>query len=49
MASQAASGIQQRKIREDFEFIKEIGEGSFSTVHLAKDKSTGNLFASIKF
>lgn len=34
-----------KKNKEDFIFLKEIGEGSFSTVHLAKDKSTDKLFA----
>ena len=33
------------KTRSDFVFLKEIGEGSFSTVHLAKEISTGNQFA----
>lgn len=34
-----------KKFKENFQFLKVIGEGSFSTVHLAKDKETGKLFA----
>ncbi|CAF0845092.1 unnamed protein product [Brachionus calyciflorus] len=33
------------KTRGDFDFIKEIGEGSFSTVHLVKEKKSGQHFA----
>ena len=37
-----------KKSKENYEFIKVIGEGSFSTVHLAKDKKSGSLFASMR-
>uniref|UniRef100_F1L3L1 non-specific serine/threonine protein kinase n=1 Tax=Ascaris suum TaxID=6253 RepID=F1L3L1_ASCSU len=33
------------KCRADFTFLAELGEGSFSTVSLAKEKSTGREFA----
>ncbi len=35
-----------KKTKEDFTFLNIIGEGSFSTVHLAKEISSGKLFAS---
>lgn len=30
---------------EDFEFIKKIGEGSYSSVHKVKNKINGNIYA----
>lgn len=34
-----------KKTNDDFTYLKVIGEGSFSTVHLAKEKSSEKLFA----
>lgn len=36
------------KTKSDFYFLRTIGDGSFSTVHLAEEKSTGLKFASRK-
>ncbi|KAJ1561970.1 pkb-activating kinase-like protein [Cladochytrium tenue] len=36
---------QQKKIPQDFEFGRILGEGSYSTVILAKERSTGREFA----
>ena len=35
-----------KKIRSDFIFLNQIGEGSFSYVHLVEEKKTGKKFAS---
>ncbi len=39
-------GGSLKKTRSDFIFLKTIGEGSFSTVYLAEEKSSGLKFAS---
>ena len=46
--SNATSKEAARKTKDCFEFMKEIGEGSFSTVYLAKDIKSGVFFASKK-
>ncbi len=38
-----------KKTKEDFTFLSVIGEGSFSTVHLAKEISSEKLFASKQY
>ncbi|KAI1708489.1 protein kinase domain-containing protein [Ditylenchus destructor] len=44
MTGAADTKLQQRK-RSDFLFLEELGEGSFSTVHLATEKSSSRKFA----
>ncbi|VDK50872.1 unnamed protein product [Anisakis simplex] len=44
-AENAGKDKSKHKSRSDFTFIRELGEGSFSTVHLAKEKSTDREFA----
>lgn len=40
-----SKGECAKKTNDDFTYLKVIGEGSFSTVHLAKEKSSEKLFA----
>ena len=40
-----SQSIEQKKTLEDYEFIKQIGEGAFGKVYLAKEKATGRMFA----
>ena len=35
----------KKKNIEDYEFIKQIGEGAFGLVYLAKEKETSRIFA----
>lgn len=36
---------QSLRVRDDFLFLHELGEGSFSTVYLATERSTSRRFA----
>lgn len=46
--SEESDSLAHRKVRSDFVFIRQIGEGSFSSVYLVEDKKSGNKFASNK-
>eukprot|EP00035_Acanthoeca_spectabilis_P015438 m.307333 g.307333 ORF g.307333 m.307333 type:complete len:561 (-) comp16361_c0_seq8:1441-3123(-) len=37
--------VSRKKTRDDFTIMKVLGKGSYSTVHLAEEKSTGKTFA----
>ncbi|MFH4979961.1 hypothetical protein AB6A40_006670 [Gnathostoma spinigerum] len=42
--NQSETGVKHMQ-RSDFSFLKELGEGSYSTVYLAREKSTNREFA----
>lgn len=44
--AKSKSGVRTSRSANDFRFGKTIGEGSFSTVYLAKDIHTGKEYAS---
>lgn len=44
--TKSKSGVRTSRSANDFRFGKTIGEGSFSTVYLAKDIHTGKEYAS---